>query len=68
MNGKLSPNITKYFIYKLVKAIGFLHERGISHRDIKPENIMICIKDFEPKIIDFGICDEFPLTDHKSGS
>ncbi|ACL04172.1 cyclic nucleotide-binding protein [Desulfatibacillum aliphaticivorans] len=41
-------------IYKVVRAIGYAHEKGIVHRDLKPSNIIM--EDTKtPKISDFGI-------------
>lgn len=31
----------KYIIFKILCALGFLHEMGLIHRDIKPENILL---------------------------
>jgi len=39
---------------KIADAIHYAHRRGVIHRDIKPANIMIQ-KDYEPKVMDFGL-------------
>ena len=53
-----------HFFKRLLKAVNFLHHRGIYHRDLKPSNIMVDIKETEgnmkynPVIIDFGFVNE----------
>ena len=44
---------------QIVKAVGYMHARGIAHRDLKPENML-----WDPiagvlKIIDFGSAEVF---------
>ncbi|ETN60481.1 serine/threonine protein kinase [Anopheles darlingi] len=41
------------FIYSLVSALTYLHERNVIHRDIKPENLLLG-HGGELKIADFG--------------
>lgn len=43
--------------YKILDAMHYLHQRGISHRDIKPENILFDSQ-LNPKLIDFGLSRE----------
>lgn len=44
-------------IYKMslavIRALNYIHKRGIIHRDIKPANIMVDLKG-NPRILDFG--------------
>ncbi|XP_059145351.1 ribosomal protein S6 kinase alpha-5-like, partial [Physella acuta] len=43
-------------MWKLVKAVEFMHSRGVVHRDLKPENLLFVDKSekAELKIVDFG--------------
>jgi serine/threonine protein kinase len=55
--GKLSEKNAHDKILPIIKAISYLHSKGIMHRDLKPENILLSSP--EPtaviKLADFGI-------------
>ncbi len=44
-------------IYKLCKAVYYVHSYGIAHRDIKPENVLITSEDEDAdvRLMDFGL-------------
>ena len=44
-------------IYKLCKALYYIHSYGIAHRDIKPENILLTEEneDADIRLLDFGL-------------
>lgn len=58
---KFKERETAEIMYKLLKAVAYIHGQMIAHRDIKPENIMIG-KDGEIKLIDFGLASKFIST------
>jgi serine/threonine protein kinase len=37
----LAPATAQWYIFQLLRAVKFLHERNVMHRDIKPENILV---------------------------
>jgi len=41
-------------MYKVVRAVEFLHQHQVIHRDLKPGNILVG-PDLEPKVLDFGL-------------
>ena len=52
--GQLSEDICKYILYKVLRGIHALNNKGIIHRDIKSENILVN-KNGQIKIADFGL-------------
>jgi serine/threonine protein kinase len=57
--GPLAFPQLRSFIYQLLKALQFLHEKGFAHRDLKPENILVC-SDTIIKVADFGLARPIP--------
>ncbi|RUS91275.1 hypothetical protein EGW08_000987, partial [Elysia chlorotica] len=47
-------------MWKLVKAVSFMHSKGVVHRDLKPENLLFEDRTdrAELKIVDFGFASE----------
>lgn len=57
-NGRLDEESTRVLVYRLLKAVEYLHSQGIVHRDLKPENILLSHKDdncYHVKVADFGV-------------
>lgn len=52
---KLTPDDVRFYMYEILKALAFAHERGVMHKDLKPANIMIDHEDRKLKIIDWGL-------------
>ena len=41
---RYSEEDARYFTFKLLNAVLYLHDRNICHRDLKPENILLATK------------------------
>ena len=54
---RLHLDFVKLIIQQILKALVFLHEKGIAHRDLKPENIIVDRAN-HVKIIDFGLASD----------
>ena len=52
-NGTFSEEEFHGFLTRVLKALSYLHDRGIYHRDIKPGNLLITHEGI-PVLIDFG--------------
>lgn len=52
--GALSENVAKDFYTQIVKTCLEMKSNGVLHRDIKDENILVDLKTFDLKLIDFG--------------
>ncbi|CAI2369981.1 unnamed protein product [Moneuplotes crassus] len=46
--------MTKVFMYQILRALAYLHGKGICHRDIKPSNLLIDPTRNIIKLCDFG--------------
>jgi len=53
----LSELDVKYYTFQLLKALDFVHSRGIMHRDVKPGNVMIDHRRRKLRLIDWGLAE-----------
>ncbi|KAF9819340.1 hypothetical protein IEO21_02228 [Rhodonia placenta] len=47
----------KHYLFQLLRALDFVHSRGIMHRDVKPNNIMYDRSNRKLRLIDWGLAD-----------
>lgn len=55
--GKLSKTDRRRIMREIIKAVAYLHGKGVVHRDLKPSNIMVRDAGGEIVLIDFGLAD-----------
>ena len=60
--GAFSHDVCRAVIKKLIKAVEYMHEKGVTHRDLKLENILFN-SNFELKVSDFGL--STPMEGHE---
>ena len=49
-----SENVLLYYMQRMLQALAYCHDKGVSHRDVKPTNVLIDSYG-RPKWIDFGL-------------
>jgi serine/threonine protein kinase len=56
-NFMLKEDKVVVIMYKLCKAVYYVHSYGIAHRDIKPENVLLTdeSEDADVRLVDFGL-------------
>lgn len=58
---ELYPTFTeleiKHYVFQLLKALDFVHSRGIMHRDVKPGNVMYDRTKRKLRLIDWGLAE-----------
>jgi hypothetical protein len=42
-NRRVSEAETAFVARSMLKALAFVHQRGIVHGDVKPENVLVCV-------------------------
>ena len=55
--GPLPAPIAAYVAEQILRGLDYAHRRGIVHRDLSPANVL-CSRDGEVKLLDFGISAE----------
>lgn len=69
--GTVSERSSRYLFQQVLEAVQYCLSRGVLHRDVKDENILIDLKSYQVKLIDFGsgtfVQDE-AYTEYEGGS
>ncbi|MDE5875151.1 MAG: protein kinase, partial [Muribaculaceae bacterium] len=53
--GKISKQERRRIMADIIRAVGFMHGKGVMHRDLKPANVMVRKEGGEIVLIDFGL-------------
>ncbi|KDD74989.1 protein kinase, partial [Helicosporidium sp. ATCC 50920] len=46
--------LVRLYAYQMLRALAYVHSRGVCHRDIKPQNLLVDVKTHALKLCDFG--------------
>uniref|UniRef100_A0A0R3WW13 cyclin-dependent kinase n=1 Tax=Hydatigena taeniaeformis TaxID=6205 RepID=A0A0R3WW13_HYDTA len=55
----LPRQTVKSFMYQMLQALQYCHERLIIHRNLKPQNVMVDPTELTVKLTDFELCTTF---------
>jgi casein kinase II subunit alpha len=54
---KFTDRDLKYYLFQLLRALQYAHQRGIMHRDIKPQNVLYDTATRSLRLIDWGLAE-----------
>ncbi|MDE5975607.1 MAG: protein kinase, partial [Muribaculaceae bacterium] len=66
--GKISKQERRRIMADIIRAVGFMHGKGVIHRDLKPANVMVRKEGGEIVLIDFGLADTDDYAELKQGA
>jgi serine/threonine protein kinase len=67
MRRKLPVEVVSYVFHEIVKAVEYIHSRGVAHHDLKLANILIG-KEFNVQLLDFEHAEQFMTQESNSVS
>lgn len=68
LNGEISSEIVKSFMYQLLRGLAFCHSHNVLHRDLKPQNLLINKNDelkLAGKTVNIRRLDSLSLKSHR---